>query len=287
VGFCAGDGLAVVEQVFGLGRIEACLPPHVPVPKKGPCPGSKKAASTVSKIAKKAVAKPKAKPKAAAPQPGKDKAPDGGGDFAQRFKQAEDSWQDARNAATISGAQSLQGRDKVGGMPVGKIRDGLDNYKGDFFDDINGGLRRSGGKPLRGERGADVKAISAAMSESTLDSDVAVYRGIEDAQRLFGAAWPGDGDATGLEWEDPAFTSTTTSRRVADSFISFGGGRGKPVLMRILVPKGTHAIGMNGFAFGNDPEYELLLDRGLRFRVAGDRRENGQRILDVEVIPRG
>jgi hypothetical protein len=39
-------------------RIEACKPPHVPVPKPGPCPGPRKAGSAVKK-ATRAVAKPK------------------------------------------------------------------------------------------------------------------------------------------------------------------------------------------------------------------------------------
>lgn len=34
------DGLAIVENLCGL-RVEACRPPHVPVPKPGPCKGWK------------------------------------------------------------------------------------------------------------------------------------------------------------------------------------------------------------------------------------------------------
>lgn len=36
------DGLAVVEDVYGIARVQACMPPHVPVPKPGPCKGHRR-----------------------------------------------------------------------------------------------------------------------------------------------------------------------------------------------------------------------------------------------------
>lgn len=55
----------VVEHVLGLPHIEACKPPHVPVPKPGPCKGFKRAA-------KKATAKTPALPVARGYVPGRD-----------------------------------------------------------------------------------------------------------------------------------------------------------------------------------------------------------------------
>lgn len=55
------DGLAIVEELVGLSRVQACKPPRVPVPRPGPCPSAKNAA-------KKALggnAAPKAVPKKA------------------------------------------------------------------------------------------------------------------------------------------------------------------------------------------------------------------------------
>lgn len=40
-------------------RIEGCLPPHVPVPKPGPCPGARKAGSTVRKAAQTVAKRPR------------------------------------------------------------------------------------------------------------------------------------------------------------------------------------------------------------------------------------
>jgi hypothetical protein len=51
--------------------------------------------------------------------------------------------------------------------------------------------------------------------------------------------------------------------------------------MTILVPQGTAAL-----AASSDGEKELLLNRGLRFRIVRDNGVvNGVRHVDVEVVP--
>lgn len=57
--------------------------------------------------------------------------------------------------------------------------------------------------------------------------------------------------------------------------------------MRILVPKGTGAAGMKRNAEIRDAEKELLLERGLKYRVVKDHgvSAEGRRVLDVEVVP--
>jgi hypothetical protein len=54
--------------------------------------------------------------------------------------------------------------------------------------------------------------------------------------------------------------------------------------MNILVPKGVSAIGIENSQPGLKGEQELVLDRGLRYRVVADREDNGVRTLDVEVM---
>lgn len=56
----AGDGLAVVEDLYQLGRLEACMPPKVPVPKPGPCPGPRRGKGVTKAVAKKAAPKKRA-----------------------------------------------------------------------------------------------------------------------------------------------------------------------------------------------------------------------------------
>lgn len=51
------DGLSVVEIVYGLDRLEACMPPTVSVPKPGPCPGSKRGAKKVAEVVKDTIKK--------------------------------------------------------------------------------------------------------------------------------------------------------------------------------------------------------------------------------------
>lgn len=53
------DGLSVVEVVYGLdlSRVEACMPPQVPIPKPGPCPGAKRGVKKAADVIKDAVKK--------------------------------------------------------------------------------------------------------------------------------------------------------------------------------------------------------------------------------------
>lgn len=62
------DGLTVVEAALGLPRMEACMPPKVPAPKPGPCPGSKRGSGLVRKAAAPKVTARKQPPKLP-PQP--------------------------------------------------------------------------------------------------------------------------------------------------------------------------------------------------------------------------
>lgn len=54
--------LNILGKPVTFTRVAACMPPDVPVPRKGPCPGKKGLKKTLTSTVKKAVAKPKAKP---------------------------------------------------------------------------------------------------------------------------------------------------------------------------------------------------------------------------------
>ena len=116
-----------------------------------------------------------------------------------------------------------------------------------------------------------MRALDKAMAESRLPSDVVVWRGGSSSD----IGLP-PGDAVGFEWTDAGYVGTSATRQVSESFLA-----GDPVLMRTLVPQGTPAIGISGGG-----EAEVLLGRGLRFRVVGESRTPaGLRVLDVEVVP--
>lgn len=118
----------------------------------------------------------------------------------------------------------------------------------------------------------DVKVLDRAMAQSKLPSDVVVWRGAP-AKEL---GIP-DGDAVGYEWVDPAYAGTSGRRETAADFVA-----GEGALLRILAPEGTPAISIYGGGEG-----ELLLARGLRYRVVADhgRTNGGSRLLDVEIVP--
>jgi len=144
---------------------------------------------------------------------------------------------------------------------------------------------------------AQVARIDEALAESRLTRDVVVYRGVP-GRTLFGDRW--EGDLVGFEWTDAAFQSTSVEREVAEGF-GFGDSSDSfgATVLRVVVPEGTPAIQVQGSGRDRDGlrnEGELLLGRGLRFRVVGEHTEDRgtnlmgiqlapNRVLDVEVIP--
>lgn len=196
----------------------------------------------------------------------------------ERFARAA-SGQDALDAPTF-------GLDRRGAArPTAftqAMADSLSGYQGSDFANIN---RRLRGQPLKSGllnaalTDAAVADIDAAMAASTLARETLMYRGVEDAGTMFGARL--DGDLTGLEWREDAYVSTSADRAMAEGFAATLGDSG--LVMRILTPKGTGAVQVSGLKL----EAEILLHRGMRFRVIRDRGRSpvdGLRHIDVEVL---
>lgn len=140
------------------------------------------------------------------------------------------------------------------------------------FIGLNRHLRTGGGGPEMRRRVAD---IDSAMRDSVLAEPIVVLRGAS-VSRL---GTPGK--LTGVEFTDKAYVSTTSDE---DHARRFG-----MTVMRITVPPGVSAIRMDD----RDParvESEILLDRGLRFRIVGEDAKfdaDGfleEHTIDVEVI---
>lgn len=195
--------------------------------------------------------------------------------FTARMSAAEKAG-DARNAVANPTLASFKKATFPGTTNADAV-DALSMWKGGGYSGIALFLRNREDPPpfLK----AKIDAIDAVMRESKLDRDVVVWRGITNGQRTFGDAWNETGDNTGLEFRDLSFTATG-----ADDPEGFYGRAGAS--MRILVPKGTGAVNMKPFAYGeNDNEKELLLDRGLKYRVVRQYvHPKYGRTLDVEVI---
>lgn len=160
------------------------------------------------------------------------------------------------------------------GVAADDIDGAIEFYRSAGYMGVNGNLRDDRkGQPWD----SAIELLDAGMGP--LASDVVVWRGVKKPEKVFGDAW-NDTDVAGLEWRDAGFSSSS-----ADEALSLGGSfftATTGVVMRILAPRGTRALGMS-----DSHETELLLDRGLRFRVVADHgvtARNGLRHLDVEVV---
>jgi hypothetical protein len=190
----------------------------------------------------------------------------------------------ATGRAALSAPPLKLPRSRDGSIPAGFDQESvaaIDAYRGG----LGGGLGRHAQTP---EARSRAEAIDRAMAASPLPRDIVVWRGQRSGRSIFGPRdkWPAD--LTGREWTDESFPSTSTSRTSARKFTTGSGGG---LLLRMTVPQGTGAIQISEAAF----ESEILLERGLRFRVTRDHGFGpdelpgspwaGLRVLDVEVVP--
>jgi hypothetical protein len=198
--------------------------------------------------------------------------------------------QNALIAATIHNRATTQ---EIAGQ---QARDAVRDYAGTGYNAINYALRMVDGDTQslpnkiegiygnKSEITSTIAGLDSAMKKSTLSDDVLLYRGISDPEEIFGEEWDDDSDMSGLTWFDGSYASTSTQSDIARRFADEGAG----VAMRILAPKGISAIGIEGVEKDSKivkPESEILLNRGLTYRVIRDHMVNGTRTLDVEVMP--
>lgn len=192
------------------------------------------------------------------------------------------------------------------GLPsdlVMPVYESLDAYQGDDYKHINQALLKLKGPKLPDDIHPYVKKhvgnIDAAMDVSKLTHDVVVYRGERNPARNFApGVWSPTGGMEGMEWTFPSYASTSVEADKAEKFAlqsSTAYGPDHPshstaqaTLLTILAPKGTKALSLQSH---RQKEGELLLARGLRYRVVKDHGvsstgpETGLlRRLDVEVV---
>lgn len=288
----SGDGLAVVEDVFGLTRFEACLPPHVASPKPGPCPGKGKAGKAVKKAAKKAIAekpatgktpvgqkiaRPKAVPNT---PPGTPAAPPPKAPKASAGKAA------ARRIST--GEANAMQEKMLAGKPWNKAeKDALKEYSAYFYTEMNGLLR---GQPqvydedLPTEQ--DIKKAIRTASEGLrpLPEPVTVFRNV-DARALLGRRVPDEAERlaglkelTGTTRQERGFTSTS----IHDDLEDFGS----EIQLEMDIPAGTPAAFLRQLSESPN-EDELLLAPGMRYEFVGEPTKNdkGLLVMKVKVTP--
>jgi 2'-5' RNA ligase len=158
-------------------------------------------------------------------------------------------------------------------------------YQTSVDSEVNGSLRegRESSDPIAQ---MTLRDLDAGMANAKVDRDVAVYRGIRNPRRTFGPAWDSRENNEGLTWQDKGFSSTTASAEVADNFVADSAAG---VKMRILVPQGTKALHLPKTEALISDEQEILLNRGLTYRIIRDTKRDkfGIRLIDVEIVPEG
>lgn len=238
----------------------------------------------------------------------------GAGGVAEKLAKAL-TGQDALDAAPAKLKRAPNGHtgDYTGegltGPPgIGSAR-ALSEYEGLEYGTINGALRSG---HIDAEDQQRITEIDKTMKVSRLTHDVKVGRVIQHGDKVFGAEhwfladmnsddfdvqdrgyerWlAGDRpDLTGLRWREPAYSSTTADparpAQYGDRWRRTNSeGEGEPVIMTILVPKGTGGVQLSEMGH----EAEILLERGLTFEITKDNGvTDGFRHLDVRAVPDG
>lgn len=126
---------------------------------------------------------------------------------------------------------------------------------------VNRALRSSSQLDERYQR--HVAALDTVLDVSRLPEPVTVYRGITSHAFLGG----GGSSLVGRTWSDPAYVSSTSNEVGAEVY---AGSPGRGFAMRINLPAGFPAVAILDDEGGEDDEGEVLLPRGMTFRVTAD-----------------
>lgn len=159
-------------------------------------------------------------------------------------------------------------------------KDALYNYTGTSYQSINSKLNSL--LPGAKKTGStNISSIDAAMAASPpLESDVVLFRGFGDPHGVFKSGKWNDVNVAGMEWSQRSYSSTSGVLSTAQSF-GYGG-----VVMRIIVPKEMQVHGINAKGGMHPGENEIILQRGLRYKVVADYGKSGNtRYIDVMVVP--
>ena len=130
-----------------------------------------------------------------------------------------------------------------------------------------------------------IEQLDAAMEVTSLPNSILVYRGV--GPRVLGLKYGEPFDfyaAVGMGIVDPGFVSSTTDIEVARNF--------GDVVMEIMVPAGTRALCV-AEVLNNDEdtinelgsESEVILDRGLKYRVDSVGGTESNPLLRVSILP--
>jgi hypothetical protein len=162
-------------------------------------------------------------------------------------------------------------------------RNALYSYTGSGYDAVNSKLN-SLPPGVEKTGSGTISNIDAAMAASPpMEADVVLYRGFKSPHTVFSSGKWNDTNVAGMEWSQRSYSSTSGQLSTAQGFAGYGG-----VVMRVIVPKGMKVHGINAKGGQHGSENEIILQRGLRYRVVADygkHGSDGKRYIDVMVVP--
>lgn len=134
-------------------------------------------------------------------------------------------------------------------------------------------------------RSVDASAVFGDMSMSEYQDlyDMVVW-GEDSVIKNKRAATKARVDVTGKEITEPRFMSTTTDKELAFEWRDYTGSD-MPIVLEIDVPDGIHGEDMKRFDLPDDPQNEVLLARGQKYRVKSVEGIDGELVVKVELIP--
>lgn len=165
------------------------------------------------------------------------------------------------------------------GAPSGS-KGSLYNYTGSGYDAVNSKLNSL--PPGTKKTGStSISNIDKGMEASPEpENDLILYRGFKDPHGVFSSGKWNDVNVAGMEWSQKSYSSTSGNLSTAQSFAGYSG-----VVMRVIVPKAMKVKGINAKGGQHPGEAEIILQRGLRYRVVADYGKHGnQRYIDVMVV---
>jgi hypothetical protein len=176
---------------------------------------------------------------------------------------------------------SINNMEGKGAASSGK--NALYSYTGSSYGTINEKLNSL--PPGTQKTGSpQISSIDAAFAASPpLEGDVILYRGFASPESVFKSGKWNPVNVAGTEWTQRSYSSTSGQLSTAQSFAGYNG-----VVMRVIIPKEMKVKGINAKGGQHPGENEIILERGVRYRVIADYGKgpsDNRRYIDVMVVP--
>lgn len=156
----------------------------------------------------------------------------------------------------------------------------LGAYKDGSYGEINDALRK--GKATHPSIWNKIEALDSATHAGTIPKGTVLYRGVPNGVDLLHIGDPKQAVKDGHYLVDNGYASTSTSQQFS---AGWGGSGQKKILFEMKVTKDTPAVHLENA--GQDAllsEREILMARGIKWKMTGYRWQHGQHVITVETV---